>query len=262
MVSVTLLVGIVTVGPGSLARQSAGASTPRVTAVLLPWNGATIKGTQVIDAAAWAGFRDNVTSVEFVLTGGAYKRSVIGTATPSIFGWVFVWNTTDVPNGTYALRSMATDAAATSAYSRKITISVSNPLTVVPLISQFPTVTVGDSSLSGPYEPHCTGEADVPDFAQVLGGSPPYETSFSTSPPIWFTSHYTPTVFAYGLPGDLSFEPEPNAGSVYVGGTPGDEPIETSTFTVTVTDATGKSQSLRFPWTILNPDGLSCAEYQ
>jgi hypothetical protein len=260
--SVPLLAGILTVGAGALAGQSAGAASPLFTAVLHPWNGADIHGTQALDAVAWAGFRDNVTSVDFVLTGGSYKKSVIGTARPSIFGWVFIWNTADIANGTCELRSMATDATGDSAYSPKVTISVANPLEVVPLISQFPTVTVGYSSDSGPYEPYCTGNADVADFAQVLDGTAPYQTSFSTSPPILFSSRYLPTVFAFKLPGDLSFEPEPDVGSVYVGGTPENEAIENSTFTVTVTDATGASASLSFPWTILNPDGDTCAEYR
>ncbi len=243
---------------GSLAGQSAGASTPPVTAVLFPWNGAAIHGTQVLDAVAWAGFRDKITSVEFVLTGGSYKRSIIGTATPSIFGWVFIWNTSDVPNGTYALRSMATDATGNISHSPKITISVSNPLEVALLISQFPTVTVGENPyppVAGQYS-WCAGSVHAPDFAAVTGGVAPYSVTFSTSPQIYFSGgDIAPEVWNEN--GLLSFLAADGT-YVYVTGTPGGETVEDSEITFTVTDATGASTSISLPWTIDNPDRISC----
>ncbi len=99
-------------------------NTPPTTAVTLPSAGATETGSVGLDASA----SDNVSvsSVQFVLTGGTYNKTVIGTATASIYGWVYVWNTTSVPNGTYTLQSLATDEAGNTTYSAGISIKVHN----------------------------------------------------------------------------------------------------------------------------------------
>ena len=78
---------------------------PPSTTVVLPANNATVSGTsQGLDAIASSG----TTKVQYEITGGVLTDSVIATATPTIYGWVATWNTTTVPNGTYALQSVAT----------------------------------------------------------------------------------------------------------------------------------------------------------
>ena len=101
-------------------------NAPPATAVLIPSNGAHLKRTAaaVLDASASASFGVQITKVQFVLTGRSYNKSVIGTATPTVYGWVFVWNSTLVHNGKYTLQSVATDAAGNTAYSPGITIKV------------------------------------------------------------------------------------------------------------------------------------------
>ena len=101
-------------------------NTPPVTAVLIPSNGAHLRRTTaaVLDASASASFGVQITKVQFVLTGRSYNKSVIGTATSTIYGWVFAWNNTLVLNGKYRLQSLATDAAGNTAYSAGITIKV------------------------------------------------------------------------------------------------------------------------------------------
>ena len=79
------------------------------TRVLVPSDGAVLAGAPYLDAAA--GDTPGVTNVVFELSGNGLSDQVIATATPTIFGWVAKWNTTSVPNGTYALQSVATDAA-------------------------------------------------------------------------------------------------------------------------------------------------------
>ena len=56
--------------------------------------------------------------VEFRLTGGTVQNQLIGNATPSYYGWISIWNTATVPNGTYKLRSVAFDAAGNSQTAR------------------------------------------------------------------------------------------------------------------------------------------------
>ena len=78
---------------------------PPTNRVLVPANGATLSGTAAtLDASA-----SNATSVEFWLFGGTYGYSghLVGTATPTIYGWLYSWNTTTVPNGSYVLLSEA-----------------------------------------------------------------------------------------------------------------------------------------------------------
>jgi hypothetical protein len=102
------------------------------TAVILPSSGTALSGTSaVLDATASASA--GVASVRFVLTGGSYSQTVIGTATPTLYGYIFVWNTTGVPGGTYALQSLVTDDDGNTAYSPGITITVDNtpPATAV-----------------------------------------------------------------------------------------------------------------------------------
>jgi hypothetical protein len=102
-------------------------NTPPATAVLFPSNGAHLRGTSaLLDASASASFGVKITKVQFVLTGRSYNKSVIGTASPAIFGWVFVANSTLVHNGKYILQSLATDGAGNTAYSPGIIIKVAN----------------------------------------------------------------------------------------------------------------------------------------
>src|ERR1019366_6416210 len=90
--------------------------------VVLPSNGATLSGNQYLDAVASSG----VTRVQYEVTGGSLSDKVVATATPTIYGWLAGWNTTSVPNGTYALQSVASYAGGVSGTSPGVTITVTN----------------------------------------------------------------------------------------------------------------------------------------
>jgi peptidoglycan/LPS O-acetylase OafA/YrhL len=99
--------------------------TPLTTAVIIPASGKVLTGTNVVlDAIA----SDNIaiSKVQFVLTGGMYNRSVIGAARSTLGGFILVWNSESVPNGTYSLRSLATTEARSTKYSRGITVTIRN----------------------------------------------------------------------------------------------------------------------------------------
>jgi hypothetical protein len=100
-------------------------TTQYFTRVLVPSNGAVLAGAPYLDAGA--GDALGVTKVVFELSGGTLSDKVIATATPTLFGWLAKWNTTTVPNGSYSLESVATDAAANTDTSTPITITVNNP---------------------------------------------------------------------------------------------------------------------------------------
>ncbi len=125
------LQSLATDGAGNTA-YSAGITvtvdnTPPSTAVVVPSTGATLKGTSAtLDASASASYGVGITKVQFVLTGGSFNKFVVGTATPTQYGYIFALNTTTIVNGTYTLQSLATDGAGNTAYSPGITITISN----------------------------------------------------------------------------------------------------------------------------------------
>jgi hypothetical protein len=96
-------------GPGGNAASSGVGIKVKnplpTTSILVPSEGATLSGSgSVLDASAM-----NATSVSFALFGGSYGRNgqVIGTATQTAYGWIYVWNTASVANGNYTLVSFA-----------------------------------------------------------------------------------------------------------------------------------------------------------
>ena len=105
---ILVVVAALTLGAAmsALPAQIAGAQSPS-TSVLVPASGATLSGSTYLDASA-----SNATSVEFLLFGGTYgyDAPVVCTATLSYYGWLCSWNTTTVPNGSYALVSKASGA--------------------------------------------------------------------------------------------------------------------------------------------------------
>ena len=109
-----VLAAAVTVLPVGVA----GAQTPS-TFVAIPSNNATVSGSsQILDAGASSG----VTQVQYEITGGTLTDSVISTATPTIYGWLAKWNTTNVANGTYILQSVA----AYSSSSPRVSLTLPN----------------------------------------------------------------------------------------------------------------------------------------
>jgi virginiamycin B lyase len=142
----------------------ASASVPPTTSVIIPSNGATPSGTAAtLDATA-----SNATSVEFWLFGGSYGYTghLIGTATPTLYGWLYSWDTTTVPNGSYALLSEAFGPGG-SAFSSHVSISVNN--------APFPTTSViipsNGATLSGTASLDATASNATTVVFGLFGGS-------------------------------------------------------------------------------------------
>jgi acetyl esterase/lipase len=99
------------------------ANAPPTTTVLIPGSGASLSGTSsLLDASA----SPNSTGVIYELTGGSLSDEVIASATPTLYGWLAQWNTTTVPNGSYALQSVAVDSDMVSGTSAPIAVTVAN----------------------------------------------------------------------------------------------------------------------------------------
>ena len=143
-------------------------TTQYFTRIVVPSNGANIAGAPYLDAAA--GDSPGVTKVQFELTGGTLSQAVIATATPTLFGWLAKWNTTTVPNGTYHLQSVATDANNNTDTSSPIAITVNNqpPVTAVLIPSNGGTIS-GATALFDASASSAVGIASV--SFKVSGGA-------------------------------------------------------------------------------------------
>ncbi len=125
-----------------------------VTSVVSPSNGGVLTGTEALEATASSGF--GVSSVAFDLTGGNLNAALIATATPNTGGYGASWDTTTVPDGTYTLESVATDAAGNSASSTGVAITVDNNPPVTSLVSPS-----SDAALTGSQWLDASASSDI-----------------------------------------------------------------------------------------------------
>jgi len=98
---------------------------------VLPSNNATLSGTTGLDATASdtdeeRASNTGISSLQFEISGGNLTNPVLVTAALSIYGWVVTWNTGTVGNGTYTLRSVATDTQGVMKASPGITVTIQN----------------------------------------------------------------------------------------------------------------------------------------
>ena len=118
---------------------------PPTTKILIPSSGAALSGTSaVLDATASSPDGAPI-SVKFM--GSSALNGVfgsLGTATLTLYGYIFVWNTTSVPNGTYTLQSVVTDVAGNYEYSTGISVTVANPTPTTAVL-----IPPGGASVSG-----------------------------------------------------------------------------------------------------------------
>ncbi len=95
------------------------------TDVVLPAGGSTLTAVSVLDASTTDTV--HVARVDFHLSGGDLRGTLVLRAAPTFFGWVGTWDTRTVANGTYRVRAVGYDVAGKSAGSRTATVVVDNP---------------------------------------------------------------------------------------------------------------------------------------
>ena len=183
-VSVAVLLALTVM---ELVSESSATPTTPTTSVLVPATGATLSGTTTLDATA-----SNATSVEFWLFGGSYgfTGDMIGTATLTPYGWYSSWNTTTVPNASYALLSEAFNASG-SAVSARVSITVSNTPTSV-------LVPASGAKLSGTTSLDATASNATSVEFWLFGGSYGFTGDMigtaTLTPYGWYSSWNTTTV--------------------------------------------------------------------
>jgi hypothetical protein len=94
------------------------------TNVFYPSTGASLRQTTTFAASASSPF--GISKVEVRATGGALSDAVVGTASQTGFGWILNWDTTQVADGTYSVRSVAYDMAGKSTASTSISVGIDN----------------------------------------------------------------------------------------------------------------------------------------
>ena len=154
----------------------------------MPSSGATVAGTRVIlDAGASAG----VTQVKFELTAAQLVYAVLFAA-PTYYGWITLWNSTTLRDGTYTLTSIATEGGS-SAASPGISITVSNgsPSVSIVVPSSGATVSGKHAVLDAVASP---GVSQVT-FDLIATGCPNVSTIF---PPIYICAiGGVPTIYGW-----------------------------------------------------------------
>jgi Bacterial Ig domain len=110
--------------PSDSSRGTCAAIPKAVTHLLDPTNDTTLSGSTLLDSTVTDLYK--VTKVEYYITGGSQHETPVGTATLTIGGWIARWNTTTVPNGTYAMKSVAFDTGGRSGHGPGVTITVDN----------------------------------------------------------------------------------------------------------------------------------------
>ena len=141
---------------------------PPTTRVVLPANGATVSGGTWLDAAASSPV--GIASVTYEVSGGSISDQVIGSGTATLYGYLAGWDTTDVPNGTYTLQSVATDTSGVSTTSAGVTVSVDNlPLHSAVLVPSSGATLSGSAAV---LDASASGTSDVTSVQfEVSGGS-------------------------------------------------------------------------------------------
>jgi hypothetical protein len=137
---------IVLTGAISLLPVQIAGAVPPDSAVLVPSNGATVSGTQVVlDAIPELG---GTTEIEFELSGGGLAQSItIATVnSPSLVGWVTTWDSTKVPNGTYILEAVDVPPDEIG-HPGAISITVDNPDPTVSIVVPSNGATVSGSQV-------------------------------------------------------------------------------------------------------------------
>ncbi len=106
-------------------------NTAPVTRMVLPKDGAQIAGGTVMAATASEQYY-RMATVDFRITGGQLGQPLLVKTVPTWYGWLGYWNTSTVPDGTYTVESVATDAAGNRSQSASVTVIVANSASTRP----------------------------------------------------------------------------------------------------------------------------------
>jgi hypothetical protein len=98
---------------------------PLRAAVLLPRNGSTLHGKQALDVLGSDSY--DVTKVEFFGSGPELAETTsLATGASTRYGWIAIWNTSTVPNGSYTIDATVDDSGDRSVRTPPVEVRVEN----------------------------------------------------------------------------------------------------------------------------------------
>lgn len=188
-------------GNGDNCTATADTTPPSVTLTAPPAN-ETVKGTIQLSATASDQGGSGVSRVEFFYNG----TNPIDSKTVSPYS--VTWDTTSIPNGTYALTAKATDAAGNSKVSASSVVTINNADTTPPSTPQDFVVKSSTSAaiVTSWSASTDTGGSGLAGYHLYRNGaliSTGTETSFE-DPTVSDSTHYTYAVDAYDVAGNTS----------------------------------------------------------
>jgi hypothetical protein len=136
------------------------------TSVLLPTAGAALLGDTWLNASAAS--QHPITKVQFEISGGSITNQVIGTGTPTVYGYISGFDSSNFPNGSYTIRSVATDSQGLSASSAPVSITIANVPLRTSVIVPAAGATVRDGSV---LDATATGLSPIKSVTFELSGN-------------------------------------------------------------------------------------------
>jgi hypothetical protein len=97
---------------------------PLRASVVLPLNGSTVHGKQVFFVVLSDSY--DITRVDYFLSGPGLARTSFATGMKNNYGWFAKWNTSTVPNGSYAIDATVDDSGGRSVRTRPVEVRVEN----------------------------------------------------------------------------------------------------------------------------------------
>ena len=92
--------------------------------LVLPRNGSTVHGRQVLDVLCSDSY--DVTKVDYFLSGPGLAEVSFASGVMNKYGWIAKWNTSTVPNGSYAIDATVKDSGGRSLRTRPVEVRVEN----------------------------------------------------------------------------------------------------------------------------------------
>ncbi len=97
---------------------------PTRASVILPHDGSTVHGKQVLDVSTSGPY--DITRVDYFLSGPGLAKHSFAAGVYTHYGWIAKWNTSTVPNGSYAVDATVSDAGGRTVTTPPIEVRVEN----------------------------------------------------------------------------------------------------------------------------------------
>jgi hypothetical protein len=92
--------------------------------VIIPRNGSTVHGKQLLDVLGSGSY--DITRVDYNVSGPGRTSASLERGASTKYGWLAIWNTSSVPNGSYTIEATVDDSASRSVKTSPVEVHVEN----------------------------------------------------------------------------------------------------------------------------------------